>query len=372
MRAHPLPLLGPLAIAVTLLGGGAAARSASVDIGDGFDPAVLRVSVDSTVVWRNTDDERHRVRSTAGPVAFDSGNLEPGETFAFRFTVEGRYRYLDERHEGEEQDDDGDGREGPVGTIIVEAADVPTTDPAPATGVPVGADPTASVAPSVAPAVAQRASPSAAVASPSPVASLAPLEQPSQPTTVAIVGRAFEPPSLTVAAGSIVEWTNRDGEGHTVSATDGSFDSGLMAGGMTFTMRFDNPGVYDYTCGIHPDMRGSVTVEAAAEPDVPAATPQSASPSAESADAAGADQANVTIAQTAYGPASVEVTAGTTVSWTNEDPVIHTVTARDGSFNSGVLQPGADYRLVFETPGTYDYFCAVHPGQAGTIVVSDG
>jgi plastocyanin len=144
-----------------------------------------------------------------------------------------------------------------------------------------------------------------------------------------------------------------------------------MAAGMTFTMRFDSPGVYDYACGIHPDMRASVTVVAAAEPEVSAATPQSASPSAEAA-AAGADQATVTIAQTAYGPASVEIAAGSTVSWTNEDPVIHTVTARDGSFNSGVLQPGAGYRLVFETPGTYDYFCAVHPGQAGTVVVSDG
>jgi plastocyanin len=360
-------------MAVALISGGAVARSAVVVIRDGFDPAVLRVTVDTTVTWRNADDERHRVRSTGGPLEFDSGDLEPGESFAFRFTAEGRYRYLDERHEGEDREDDGDDGEGPVGTIIVGVADAPTMVPAPETGAPAGTELPASVAPSVGPQDASSDAtsvPSASASFAAPVASPVPLERPSELTAVAIVGRAYEPPSLTVAAGTTVEWTNRDGEGHTVSATDGTFDSGLMAGGMSFSMRFDSPGVHEYSCSIHPEMRGSVTVVDASGLGGPAATPLAqAGPSA--APPASTDQARVTIAQTAYGPARLEVDTGTTVSWANDDPVIHTVTAVDGSFNSGVLQPGAEYSLVFETPGTYEYFCAVHPGQSGSVAVSD-
>jgi plastocyanin len=369
MRARPLPVLVLVALAVALVGGGAIARSATVVVRDGFDPDVLYVTVDTTVTWRNADDERHRVRSTDGPAEFDSGDLGPGESFAFRFTVEGRYRYVDERHEGEDREDDEGDRDGPVGTIIVSLAEVPTTDPAPEMGAPAGSEPAASVAPSATPSAAA-AMPSAPSSSLPMAASPAPLERPSELTSVAIVDRAFEPASLTVAAGTTVEWTNRDDEGHTVTATDGSFDSGLMAGGMSFSMRFDSPGMHEYSCGIHPEMRGSVTVVAVAEPGGPAATPlPAASPSA--ATSASADQAGVIIAQTAYGPASLEVAAGTTVNWTNDDPIIHTVTARDGSFNSGVLQPGDEYSFVFEASGTYEYFCAVHPGQGGSIVVSD-
>jgi plastocyanin len=81
-------------------------------------------------------------------------------------------------------------------------------------------------------------------------------------------------------------------------------------------------------------------------------------------------QASASMVDLSFQPATLEVAAGTTVVWTNDDPVVHTVTARDGSFNSGVLKPGAEFSQVFETPGTYPYFCAIHPGQAGSIVVS--
>ena len=72
-----------------------------------------------------------------------------------------------------------------------------------------------------------------------------------------------------------------------------------------------------------------------------------------------------------YAPATVEVSAGTTVRWTNDDAVIHTVTARDGSFNSGVMKTGDEFSLTFDEPGTYDYFCAIHPLQGGQVVVTD-
>ena len=65
----------------------------------------------------------------------------------------------------------------------------------------------------------------------------------------------------------------------------------------------------------------------------------------------------------------IEITAGTTVVWTNNDPVPHTVTANDRSFDSGIIQPGKTYRRTFTRPGTYAYFCAPHPFMKGTVVV---
>jgi plastocyanin len=59
------------------------------------------------------------------------------------------------------------------------------------------------------------------------------------------------------------------------------------------------------------------------------------------------------------------------VRWTNEDAVIHTVTARDGSYSSGVMKPGDEFSLTFDEPGAYDYFCAIHPLQSGQVVVTD-
>lgn len=65
----------------------------------------------------------------------------------------------------------------------------------------------------------------------------------------------------------------------------------------------------------------------------------------------------------------LEVTVGTTVEWTNRDPLAHTVTAVNGSFNSGLIQPGKTYRHTFTKAGTYSVYCMPHPFMKGTIVV---
>ena len=71
----------------------------------------------------------------------------------------------------------------------------------------------------------------------------------------------------------------------------------------------------------------------------------------------------------AFGPARIEVVAGTTVEWTNEDPVAHTVTADEGAFDSGLLEPGAVWRRRFEVPGEYPFHCTPHPFMRGVVVV---
>lgn len=78
---------------------------------------------------------------------------------------------------------------------------------------------------------------------------------------VAIADFAFSPPEAHVGAGTKVTWSNDDPTAHTVTAEDGTFDSGTLDAGKSFAVRFDEPGTYRYRCEIHPDMKGSVTVE---------------------------------------------------------------------------------------------------------------
>ena len=63
------------------------------------------------------------------------------------------------------------------------------------------------------------------------------------------------------------------------------------------------------------------------------------------------------------------VRVGTTVEWTNNDPLPHTVTASDKSFDSGLIQPGKSYRHTFTKAGTFNYFCVPHPFMKGVVVV---
>jgi len=77
----------------------------------------------------------------------------------------------------------------------------------------------------------------------------------------------------------------------------------------------------------------------------------------------------VDIAEFAFAPAELTITAGDTVTWTNRDAVVHTATSVNGAFDSGDLETGASYSLTFTTPGTYDYLCTPHPSMTGRIVV---
>ena len=70
----------------------------------------------------------------------------------------------------------------------------------------------------------------------------------------------FDPPQAAVEPGSTITWTNKGDEPHTVTADDGSFDSGRLNPGDSYTVAFDGQGTVTYHCTIHPEMRGSVTV----------------------------------------------------------------------------------------------------------------
>jgi plastocyanin len=80
---------------------------------------------------------------------------------------------------------------------------------------------------------------------------------------------------------------------------------------------------------------------------------------------------SVSISNFAFVPATITVRAGTRVTWTNRQAGIeHTVTANDGSFDSGNLSTGSSYSHVFTKAGTYAYHCAIHPFMTGTVIVT--
>jgi plastocyanin len=79
----------------------------------------------------------------------------------------------------------------------------------------------------------------------------------------------------------------------------------------------------------------------------------------------------VVIDNFAYSPSKLTVAAGTTVTWLNRDDVPHTATSskKPREFDSGTLDTDQKFSHVFGKPGTYDYFCAVHPHMTGQIIV---
>lgn len=87
---------------------------------------------------------------------------------------------------------------------------------------------------------------------------------------------------------------------------------------------------------------------------------------------AGAAEATASIDNFTFSPATLTVTKGTKVTWTNHDDIPHTVTsaATPRLFHSGPLDTGDSFAFTFDAAGTYKYFCALHPHMQGTVVVT--
>jgi plastocyanin len=102
----------------------------------------------------------------------------------------------------------------------------------------------------------------------------------------------------------------------------------------------------------------------------PAPLAEAAAPKAEAA-APAAEAARIVIDNFAYAPREITVAAGTHVTWVNHDDVPHTVTGsvKPRAFDSGAMDTDATFTFAFKTPGTYDYFCAVHPHMTGKVIV---
>ncbi len=334
LAAARVPVVLALAACLlTLAAPAAGAATVTVHIRESLDPKTLTIVPGTAVRWVNESENRYRMRSRSGPVEFDSGNLEPTESFTFVFAVEGTYPYLDDRER-----DDTDFH----GTIVV------------ATGGSDGsADPTSTPGPGSTPI-------------------------PAAPTsaTVHMAGRSFSPSTLTIAAGGSVTFLNDDDREHTATAGGGAFDTGVLDPGARATKRFPTPGSFAFLCAIHPEMTGRVEVTgggggggsgaAPAPTPTPRPTPR---PTAEPP-APGATTSAASIVDFAFDPVALDVVAGSAIRWTNRGAAPHTVTAEDGSFDSGLIAAGASYERRFVVAGTFAFVCAFHPEMRGTIRVA--
>jgi plastocyanin len=79
--------------------------------------------------------------------------------------------------------------------------------------------------------------------------------------------------------------------------------------------------------------------------------------------------AEVKVDNFSFGPAILTVAVGTTVTWANRDDIPHTIVSTDKIFKSKVLDTDEKFSFTFAKPGTYPYFCSIHPKMTGSIAV---
>ena len=82
-----------------------------------------------------------------------------------------------------------------------------------------------------------------------------------------------------------------------------------------------------------------------------------------------AANAEIKIDNFSFAPQELSVATGTTVTWTNRDDIPHTIVSTDGVFKSKVRDTDENFSYTFTKPGTYSYYCSVHPKMTGKIVV---
>jgi len=93
------------------------------------------------------------------------------------------------------------------------------------------------------------------------------------------------------------------------------------------------------------------------------------SPSVSAADQPATTSAEVKIDNFSFGPQTVTVPVGATVTWTNHDDIPHTVVSTDGVFKSKVRDTDEKFSYTFTKAGTYPYYCTIHPKMTGKVVV---
>jgi plastocyanin len=179
----------------------------------------------------------------------------------------------------------------------------------------------------------------------------------------------FVPNTLTADAGSTILFANVGGKPHTMTADDGSFDTGVVApgaeggrfAGNNATVTVPKPGTYTFHCEIHPQvMKGTLTVTGTerAGPAPPSAAPPTAS---------------VDIVDFAFKPPQLSVAPGGKVTWHNTGDVEHTASFDDVALDTKVISPGADATLTApEKPGSYSYRCNIHPAKMRGVLVVVG
>ncbi|HEV3354488.1 MAG TPA: cupredoxin domain-containing protein [Acidimicrobiales bacterium] len=274
-----------------------------------FTPTTMTVASGTTITWTNTADRPHTVTDRGG--TFDN-LLAPGTTSSISFTVPGTYHYFCRINPSKMN-----------GVIVVN----PGPQPAPTNR----------------------------------VEALDPAREGES--------LRFLPNNLTAEAGSTVLFANVGGKPHTLTADDGSFDTGVVApgaeggrfAGTNATFTLSKPGTYTFHCEIHPAvMKGTLTVTGTAR-EGPA--PPSAAPTA----------ASVDMVDFAFKPPQASVAPGGKVTWKNKGAAQHTASFDDVALDTKVVAPGAQAELTApDKPGSYSYRCNIHPAKMRGVLVVVG
>jgi plastocyanin len=311
LRLLPLLALAGMVLAAAPAAGGAAAAQAGADarIADfDFAPRSLTVDAGTTVTWSNTGQRPHTASDRGG--TFDTKPIAPGASAEVTFSTPGTYFYFCRINPAKMN-----------GTVVVEPGD-----------------------------------------------------QPARVTRVQAVDPGFtgdklrfDPPELTVEAGSTLLVANVGGKPHTLTADDGAFDTGTIApgpeggrfAGSNTSVTLTEPGTFKFHCEVHPAaMKGVVTVTGEAAGEAPAAA------------SVGAREIDIGTEDFAFDPKDASVAAGGKVTVTNRGQAPHTLTLDDQPLDTGTIQPGATADLTApDKPGSYSFRCTVHPARMRGVLV---
>ncbi|MBI4232639.1 cupredoxin family copper-binding protein [Candidatus Peregrinibacteria bacterium] len=77
----------------------------------------------------------------------------------------------------------------------------------------------------------------------------------------------------------------------------------------------------------------------------------------------------ITISNFEFSLSTIEVTLGSKVTWTNQDQAPHSIVSQDGTLSSPNLKQGESFDFTFDSAGTYDYSCGIHPSMKGQVIV---
>jgi plastocyanin len=171
-----------------------------------------------------------------------------------------------------------------------------------------------------------------------------------------------------VAAGTTLLVANVGGKPHSLTADDGSFDTGIIDpgaeggrfAGKSASVTLNQAGTFKFHCEVHPAaMKGVVTV-----------TGEAASGGAPAQASAGPREVDVGAVDFAFEPNNASVAAGGKVKVANNGQAPHTLTLDDVDLETGNLAPGATAELTApDAPGSYSYRCAVHPARMRGVLV---
>jgi plastocyanin len=172
--------------------------------------------------------------------------------------------------------------------------------------------------------------------------------------------------------GDTISWVNVGAIPHTVTDKAGSFDK-LLPPGARFNVVLRKQGTINYVCSFHPGMDGMLMVgPALAGVKVPGAagTGNDAGPVLAAPHHHGtATTYEVQVKEDSFTPAMLNAQVGDTISWVNIGTTMHTVTAKNHSFDK-TLKPGQRFNYLLTTAGTIQYVCTPHHGMFGMLMVA--